>query len=50
MTAFFVIFAIVAAVIGALIWLPAIADCNEAGGVLVTNAFNWPSCVAGAER
>lgn len=39
-------------VIGVLIlggiWLPAIQHCNEVGGELVINAFNWPVCVPSA--
>lgn len=37
-------------VIAGLIWLPAISDCNARGGELVTNAFDWPVCIAGAAR
>lgn len=36
--------------IAAIIWLPAINDCNERGGELVTNAFNWPVCIAAAPK
>jgi hypothetical protein len=32
----------------ALIWIPAIVNCNELGGELVVNAFNWPVCVPSA--
>lgn len=39
---------IVILALNAFIWLPAVADCNARGGVLVTNAFNLPACVAGA--
>lgn len=45
---FFGIAVVVMLTINAVIWLPALADCNARGGVLVTNAFNLPACVAGA--
>ena len=45
-------FAAVAAVVilvAGLVWIPAIVECNEVGGELVINAFNWPVCVPSAK-
>lgn len=44
----FALLVVVILAINAIIWLPALEDCNKRDGVLVTNAFNLPQCVAGA--
>jgi hypothetical protein len=45
----FIVVAVVMVVIGAMIWLPALNDCNSRGGVLQENAFGLPGCVASQE-
>lgn len=44
----FITIAIVILTVAGLIWIPAIIGCNEVGGELVINAFNWPVCVPSA--
>lgn len=44
----FVCVAIIILTVAGLVWIPAIIGCNEVGGELVINAFNWPVCVPSA--